>query len=275
MRGQRTRAAQLSAAGVALLAFLAVSCSTGAEQVGPGGQGQSARLNPDPVDDPELKVLAEYPVVNGGLPEATPARDARVWDRFRVLFPAALTPEIAYFVSLDGPRSGDTDGVMQLSALNDTDFYLGLDVTGMSTPDELDRTMIHEFGHLLTLRGSQIRPDEAANRACRIYTNELGCPAPGSYLYDWSDAFWKGFTVADSDAERGDDKKVEQRFRRGSYVTEYAATDPAEDLAETFAEWVLGGSLPDADATLRRKMAFFNNYPEARKIRAHVRRVLT
>ncbi|MEO6204496.1 MAG: hypothetical protein ABIO67_03810 [Mycobacteriales bacterium] len=249
------------------------STSASASSSAPG-QHRSPRLKPDPVDDPELKVLAEYRLSKGTLPDGTPSRDARIWNRFRSLFPALVTREIAYFVALDGPRSGDVDGAMQLSALNDSDFYLALDVTGMSTPAELDRTMIHEFAHLLTLRGSQISPDEAANRSCRIYTNELGCPEAGSYLYDWDTAFWKGYTVADSDAERGNDKLVQRRFERGGYVTEYAATDPAEDLAETFSEWVLGTSHPDGGTTVRRKLAFFDNYPEALKIRAHVRSVL-
>ena len=163
---------------------------------------------------------------------------------------------------------------MQRSALNDRDFCLALDVTGQGTPAELDRTMIHEFAHLLTLRGSQISPDEAANRSCPIFTNELGCPGPGSYLYAWDRAFWKGYTVADADAERGNDKKVLQRVQRGGYVTEYAATDPAEDIAETFSEWVLGTSHPDAGTTVRRKLAFFDSYPEALALRTHVRAVL-
>jgi len=222
----------------------------------------------DAISDSSLSVLGIYPV-NGDaiVPTADPTATA-VWHRFTRLFPAELHPEITLFVAIDSAKSGGTDGAMQLNALHPGKQYLALDTTGVDTPSELDRTMIHEFGHLLTLREKQMPLDSAAATSCDVYTDNTGCPAAGSYLRAYRSRFWPaalGGQLDESDAAATD------RYRTGGFVTEYAATNPFEDMAEVFAQWVLESAPPTGAAQIDEKLRFFDAYSEVVAIRDTVR----
>ena len=222
----------------------------------------------DAISDSSLSVLGIYPV-NGDaiIPTADPTAAAE-WRRFTQLFPAALHPEITLFVAIDSNKSGGTDGAMQLNALHPGKQYLALDTTGLDNPSELDRTMIHEFAHLLTLRESQLPLDSSAAKSCDVYSDNTGCPAPGSYLRAYLARFWPdamGGTLDESDAA------ATARYRTGGFVTEYAATNPFEDMAEVFAEWVLESAPPTGTAQVDEKLRFFDDYPEVVAIRETVR----
>jgi hypothetical protein len=222
----------------------------------------------DAIDDDTLVVLGIYPV-NGDaiIPTADPAA-AAVWRRFTQLFPARLHPEITLFVAIDGAKSDGTQGAMQLNALHPGKQYLALDTLGFDTPNELDRTMIHEFAHLLTLRESQMPLNSAAARTCDVYTDDSGCPARGSYLRAYLARFWPGSEVGTLDES---DSAVTARYRTGGFVTEYAATNPFEDMAEVFTEWVVASAPAKGTAQVDQKLRFFDAYPEVVAIRDIVR----
>ena len=56
-----------------------------------------------------------------------------------------------------------------------------------------------------------------------------------------------------------DEKTIASRYKnnRNELVTEYAATNPAEDIAESFAEYVLAEQLPKPTSIANRKIRFF------------------
>ncbi|MGZ0712721.1 hypothetical protein ACWPKO_30715 (plasmid) [Coraliomargarita sp. W4R53] len=89
------------------------------------------------------------------------------------------------------------------------------------TDDELDRTILHEYAHLLTLRDSQL-----------------------------------------------------DRYTADSFVTEYAAKNPDEDIAEVFAEWMLLSGVATGDQIVDQKLRFFDDYPELVSFRDEVAQVL-
>ncbi|MEZ4266177.1 MAG: hypothetical protein R3F39_07345 [Myxococcota bacterium] len=260
---RRRRSLARFAAPLAFALLALAACDDG------GSEGPA--LNP--VDDDTIEVLAQYPVNGDALVGTVDPAHRAVWERFNELFPAELHPEINLFVAIDAEKSGGTDGAMQLSAVNPADYYLALDVTGSVAPDELDRTMIHEFAHLLTLRPSQVPRNEAAIATCDVFTDSEGCPREGSYLRAYFEEFWPGFLGADLAAE---DKETAPaaRFATGDFVTEYAATIPTEDIAEVFAEWVKAETSPAGDTVKERKLRFFDAYPELAPIRDGAREAL-
>jgi hypothetical protein len=67
------------------------------------------------------------------------------------------------------------------------------------------------------------------------------------------------------------DSAATDRYRTGGFVTEYAATNPFEDMAEVFAEWVLETAPPTGTAQVDEKLRFFDDYPEVVAIRETVR----
>lgn len=243
------------------------------------------------VDDDTIYIVEEYRVdgdtilQNGDTP--IPAEHQKRWDRFVGMFPAALHPEVDLFVGIDTEKSGGTDGAMQVSAFDDEKRYLALDVSGAVEFNELTRTMIHEMGHLFQLRPSQVPPDRDAAENCDVYGGGEGCPIDGAYLRDWSEAFYPGQTDSDFDGQTDDD--IADRYSPEEYVTEYAATNPAEDNAEIFAEWMLldapeGESFEAASPRFQYpvtgtnvvddKLRFWDDYPEMVALRDNVRSFL-
>lgn len=219
--------------------------------------------------DDTLKVLGEYEIQGDELVGEVKLAHLRVWERFASLFPAATRPDVSVFVAINAAKSGGTDGAMQNFDDDPAGYYIALDVTGYSS--NLDRTMIHEFFHLVTLRATEIPRDEAAIDSCPVFTPVFGCPLPDAYLTAWDEAFWPDYLIADFNAQGK--KAVKRRFKqnKGSFVTEYAATNPAEDAAETFSEWVLRNKPATGDRIVDEKLRFWEAYPEVVAIRDQIR----
>jgi len=229
----------------------------------------AATIDLEAVNDDTLFVLGTYPVEGDELIGDAPAEQLAVWDRFNELFPAELHPEITMFVAIDADKSGGTDGAMQPNGVAEGETYLALDTSGSVSPDVLDRTMIHEFAHLLTLREDQIPKDESTVAECPVYAESDGCPFDDSYLYAFYSEFWPGYLLDEFNAETEADK--EERYSPDEFVTDYAATIPSEDAAEVFAEWVLADELPTGDRIVDEKLRFFEDYPELVELRETIR----
>lgn len=217
--------------------------------------------------------LANYSVQGEKIttdPAKVDADHAVVWQRFNQLFPAHLHPEIIEFKAIDAEKSDGIDGIMHQIDSEGKTWRLVLDTTTYGA-SALDRTMIHEFAHLITLRPSQVPRDESrqAKDECEVYFVGEGCPASGSYLDAYFRQFWAGYLLSDQKDE-GEDAKT-KRFESGDFVTEYAASLPTEDIAEVFAEWVLQDESPTGDSIKEQKLRFFDAYPELVEIRNIVR----
>jgi hypothetical protein len=259
----------------AVVLFAAVLTTTGCsapQHTGPKPSDSSSdevvAQNDDPeLGDPALNVLGKYEVEGDVLvDDDVPEEYAAVWERFAELFPAETHPEITLFVAIDKEASNGIDGALEDNELRPEERYIALDATGSDTPEELDRTMIHEFAHLFTLRDSQVS-HEIADEDCDIYANH-GCPLDESYLHAWEEQFWPDATDDDYSEE---DDAVAERYSPDEYVTEYAATNPDEDLAEVFAEWVLSDEPATGDDVVDQKLRFFDDYPEIVQLREEIR----
>ncbi|MEL0626326.1 hypothetical protein V6245_05130 [Salinibacterium amurskyense] len=267
----RSTPAAVLASAAALLALTLSSCAAAEPTTDDAavGESESTEIDYAAIDDDSLFVLASYPVDGDELIGDAPDDQLAVWERFNELFPADLHPEITMFVAIDADQSGGTDGAMQRNGLSPDETYLALDTSGSVSPDVLDRTMIHEFAHLITLRDEQIPKDESSVASCPVYAEVDGCPADDSYLYAYFMEFWPDYTIDDFDAETEEDK--EERYTPDEFVTDYAATIPTEDAAEVFAEWVLADELPSGDSIVDEKLRFFEDYPELVELRDTIR----
>ncbi len=255
---------------------------TGAQPVAATVSGAAPRATVEDeidVDNDSLKVLGVYPILDDDTisADADPGHLA-VFERFSEVIPADLRPEVTHFVAIDQERSDGTDGAMDLPADEDGmpiegQYYIALDTTGSSDGATLERTMVHEFGHLVTLRpGQAVQPTaeewEAGDVAACPILADAECPTEDSYLAAYYAAF-----PGRPDAE----------FDPDVYATEYAATHPLEDVAEVFAEWVLNDTEPpvvndgaewrevEPGSVLDIKLDFFERYPELVAARVAIR----
>lgn len=184
------------------------------------------------------------------------------WDVVRYIFPPAMLKEIGFLVIY-------TDGYSGSHGLLTTDpetrkFVLGIDIRDVLrrrkdgriiiSETELAQTLTHELFHSLSLSKKQVthkhnwaaQKDKAHGVASQIkscpvgsYTR-IGCAKNNSYIGEFMKGFWgrdlnTWYNALVAEPERG---QVIGMFRAGKYVNSYAATDPQEDLAESFSSFV-------------------------------------
>lgn len=177
------------------------------------------------------------------------AYHAKLWEDFAWIIPASECPMITHF-------SVFTKGDMWAWVVQNDDWEtwtLAINVEQPSTPTEIALTNIHEFGHLLTLNGEQINP-YAEENLCETHYTEDGCLYDDSYLYNYYMEFW-----SDSEYEEDED----------NFVSDYAMTNMEEDIAETWAHFVLTDK-PDGRTVAERKVLFFYDYDELVMLRAEI-----
>jgi hypothetical protein len=211
------------------------------------------------------------------------------WKLFAAMIPADQRRMLAQFqVITDGP-GGILSAVEQVPG-DPSHWILETDIADMPDRKNLAFTLLHEFGHLLTLNSTQVPPDAAvssspnnitirdkAAAACATYFPGQGCSLSSSYVNSYFQQFWSSLYDEWRSIDRVDDEdRREARLRsfyrkyEDRFVDSYAASSPVEDIAETWAFFVLspqpaGGSVSD------QKLSFFSSYPELVMLRQHIR----
>ena len=211
-------------------------------------------------------------LVSDGADPALAAKAQSIWDRFARLIPGDQRRMITSFELM----GVDYDGAHVYQSESDpTDWVLGV-ADGLG--NDLDPTLIHEFGHLLTLQASQVPPDPDADQGCDTYFTGEGCALSSSTFAQFVERFWPQSILDELDrieAIDDDDEYYEalERFsaeHQYDFVTEYAATNPGEDLAETFAVFVLEDR-PNGDQVGDQKIRFLWDDPSMVQLRDRIR----
>lgn len=117
--------------------------------------------------------------------------------------------------------------------------------------------MIHEFGHVVSY---EIIPGfkQPQNATCHEFFSQFGCPPKHSYLMYFIDEFWNEDDLdALVDSREIDDVWTIQE-QRENFVSDYAATSPAEDFAESFTRFVLEGRSSGNDVADEKVNYFYN-----------------
>lgn len=198
---------------------------TAVTAVGPRS-GVAARTAEDiRYQDSNLELIAVYRVIDGHLEESALAEHRRIWTIAEATLPAVDLNQIRQLnIVTDGPAR--TLAMVHRSTTEHDSWILSVDFA--ESQDVLERTLIHELGHLYTLG----EPDLTSQRTnCAGILLEIGCARTGSLLADYASRFWSG--VSEPAAHSSD-----------TFVTQYAAESVHEDLAETFLFWVYGDKAP-------------------------------
>lgn len=181
--------------------------------------------------------------------QAASALFASVWDDFAALIPRAERPDLVQFVIENLPDGG----AFVVRVDGDTfEWIVGFNYAFVCLPDanEYYAIMIHEFGHIMTLRETQSHGDDVDVEVCDATFN---CSLPQSYLNQFFQRFW-----TDVYAEfqmTGDPAALYERYP-SYFVSEYAATNVIEDIAETWTNFVMNPA-PTGAERRHEKVAFF------------------
>jgi hypothetical protein len=155
-------------------------------------------------------------------------------------------------------------------------WTLGIELEYAQDPMEITYTLVHEYGHLLSLNTDQIPESDfyygwhQTSAACKQLSTPEGCSAPDSYINQfyrqfWTDLFDEWEKTVDSPSVNTPEefRDLVQKFfdkHSGRFVSDYAATNVEEDFAETFMYFVLSPK-PQGHSSISKKILFFYDFP--------------
>jgi hypothetical protein len=194
-----------------------------------------------------------------------------LWRFFTDIIPADQRGMISEFIIF-------TDGVDNvIGATDEADipdtWTLELDILDSEDLPLLATTLVHEFGHMLTLNDQQL---DYETSTCSTYETLDGCSADDSYINDFYDAFWTDIydeweaNVLTADGEVDEDEVYNFYDQYpDQFLTDYAPTGPEEDIAESWIYFVMGPK-PAGDTIAEQKILFFYDYPELVTLRQQI-----
>jgi hypothetical protein len=190
---------------------------------------------------------------------------ADAWERWVELVPSSARWRVGRFDAIAGTSEG------QVEPISDSLQVWSLRIAELDDRVR-DIALVHELGHLVSLGPTEVLPatDPSVEENCVTYFSVEGCAIPGRVFEQFVGAFW------DIDGGwGGTEEEADARYRQNpdSYVTAYAATNPGEDIAETFVFFVY--QFPPTGTTVAdEKIALLWEFPELVELRQWVRRGL-
>ena len=201
-----------------------------------------------------------------------------VWNLFSSMIPAAARPDLVSVNFANNPNSDTAAYVEQTNEHHEKwRIVFNLDSyyqVGELIKEEAIHTNIHEFAHILTLQKSQAQlfnpmTDEASvaryEKECTTYFLQEWCLLRTSYFKGYIDAFWDK-----NELQQAREDWEPDTYTAEEYVSDYATTNPGEDIAESFTMFVLK-TKPAGTTEAEEKIAYFYQYPELVKLRSFIR----
>jgi hypothetical protein len=233
------------------------------------------QVSGDRITDPNFLNVAE----NLKPLQADRTSQQRIWDYFVKIVPAEQRTKITeYKIITDGT------GNFNAQVFNETTWdensttekwSLLVDLADFVDERQFTSTLLHEFGHMLTLNINQLDYKLDAN-SCPRYFRDPGCSQPGSYLQLFFERFWTGIydewhTVASQSDPAAVNSGLKAFYQAHSedFVSEYATTAAHEDIAESWMNFVLSAK-PTENTLAEQKVNFFYEFPELVQIRSEI-----
>ena len=213
---------------------------------------------------------------------------AAIWDYFAALIPLDQRSFMAHYVVFTDGKDNILASVAQSSS-SPNEWDLSVDIIDTSNPKDLTFTLIHEFGHLLTLNPDQVTPSQAIfdqpesdsvydkeTQACSNYFPGEGCSHDNSYINLFVNRFWDEIydewseidVIEDEDTYYDSLDSFYEKYD-DQFVTDYAPTSPAEDVAESWSYFILKAK-PANRTIANQKVLFFYEFPELIELRKQI-----
>jgi hypothetical protein len=177
----------------------------------------------------KAKILAKYNINKGEKLEFLEGNNApefqSLWQEVAELSPELLSDN---YIEKFNIYTEDNDTLAFVIDEDDNqkwEISINLSQFGQSNPKEQKSTLIHELAHIISLNSSQL---DRNYEQCDNLKIDEGCTKTVSYLNKFNNEFWKSKDTKYSDE---------------GFISEYAATNVAEDFAESFAYNVLSNSI--------------------------------
>lgn len=212
-------------------------------------------------------VLASYPV-SGGQAVISDPEDAAVWNYLCSILPLEARQKLAEFnLFTDGTSNvlAYTSPIREEGVTDNTRFSISIDYFDVYDENgekrdwsKLTYTILHEYGHVLLEDETQIDLSRGTG------THDPATFVEGSFRKNFYDAFWSGL---------GDTGVGDYEANPTRYVSRYGANYFHEDIADTFAVFLLG-DVPQGDTVAEEKLRFFWADPDMTALRSAIRQDL-
>lgn len=255
---------------VGIVAAIVVSTLPSAAPGAPGGRPAASGSDaPREQEDDDFGTVLVYDVLDDGSLAPEPEGLAlEIWEMFVRVAGIDLVAEslIEYHVG----DSAESDTMAFVTQGDDpAHWILGANLATSEDRDELLATLVHEYAHILFLGSDEIDPEGDCGADEAVWE---GCPVEGSVIGGFRDVFWSGYGD-DAPAADNTDADIAYDFylaHEDDFVSDYAATNPVEDLAESFTAFVLEAE-PDGDGVVAEKLRHLWEHEWLVEIRERIR----
>lgn len=187
-----------------------------------------------------------------------------LWDSMLQILPEDAFADFTRFtVFTDGPD--ETLAYVVMADWAGKKWEIAVDPADAEDKGWFIETVLHEYCHYLTLNARQAQYTE--HQTADTYNEPGMVSLSGSYLDDFYQAFWT--ELLDDRLANPDSYGFFLRHEE-DFVTDYASTDPSEDIAESFTYFTLYDR-QEGDEIWVQKLNFFFDYPEMIELRAQIR----
>ena len=198
-----------------------------------------------------------------------------IWELTKKIIPAKYLAKMSRFMIFAGEDNGTAGYVYETeSDLSKWEMGIAIDFAydgGFNADGELAYTIVHEFGHILTLEIAQVDASVSANNCSNYFTGE-GCARKDAYINKLQSKYWAD--IADEHSKIGEDYDQQDAFYskyQDRFVTNYASTNPGEDIAEVFATFVTRNGGVNGSSIAEQKIQLMYDHPELIELRNFIR----
>lgn len=245
--------------------------SSGTQEEGKEGEITLYKVNGDAIEK-----VKDYKVTGKDLEyQKDIAKHNEIWDLVKKVVPKNQREKMGQFLIYNGEITGSAGFVVEIKP-DLSSWIMGIAINyayegGFNAGGELAYTIIHEFGHILTLEKSQVDASISQDN-CKNYFPGEGCAKESSYINELYSNFWKDIWAEYQTAQS--DQSAQEKFYekyKDRYVTQYASTNPGEDIAEVFATFVTRKDKPSGNTIAEKKIVLMYNRTELVDFRNHIR----
>ncbi|WP_243292026.1 putative zinc-binding metallopeptidase [Bacillus sp. FJAT-47783] len=238
----------------------------------------TGELASDEEQDDEFNEERTYQVKNGKIDFEKDEQHQQIWSYVTKIVPEKIMSRITSFeVGTDGKDEmlayvvpNDDTNQTWLLGVDKKDAF---DSKGKLVIKDIQDTIIHELGHIMTLNDTQMQDVEEDTKT---YTTDEGTLKKDAYLNQFYETFWKDIHEEWKKAMEAESDEAMNQFyekHKSKFISEYAMTNPEEDIAESFMRFIVDEK-PKGDTMAEEKIRFFYQFDELVKLRKEMREKL-
>jgi len=197
-------------------------------------------------------------------------RHHKIWEHIRRLIPIENRDKIAEFEVFHG--GGSLSGYvapLDHQDLSRWKFAMAIDMEGdlddVQFQNYYTYVALHEFGHIVTINDTQIDLKDESD--CTNYFTGEGCSTKNSYINRIFELGWADII----DQHNPEFPETTYEKYQDRFHTDYAATNPGEDVAEVFTHFVMTNEIPPGTTIAEQKVRLLFEYPELVSLRKKIR----